>query len=276
MHLPYNSSNAIHESRGENTASSRGTVPVANASANTKGTWTNLGAATSFAYEGITIYAFSNTAAADYMIDIGVSDGTNRYVLVADLHFAAAKQAEEHNLAMFVPVHVADGAQLSVRVACSTGGSDCDVIVVGHSSNPGGFPGYSRAVALFTPASSRGIAVDPGGTSNTKGSWAELTSSCPSDIDAIFGVVGFNGDTGRGLTVSMLMDIGIGAASNEFTVVPNLSLCWGATWDGPNDVFFQPLAASIPTGTRIAARAQSSDNTAGDRSADLSLYGLVA
>lgn len=250
-------------------------MPAANASANVKGSWSTLGGGTSFAYEGITIYAFSNTAAANFMIDIGIGSAGNEFVLVPDLYYAAAKAAEEHNLAIFVPVHVPSGAQLSVRIAASTGGTDCDVVVVGHSANPGGFPGFSRAVALFSPSSSRGVAVDPGGSANTKGSWAQLQASTAVDVAAIFGVVGFNNDVARVSSASMLLDIGIGAGGSEFVAVPDLLFNWGGTWDGPNDIFFQPMPCAIPSGTRVAARAANSDNTASDRTIDLALYGLV-
>lgn len=277
MHLPANTFSARHESRGETTASSTGTTLTASATPNTKGSWAALGSATGFAYEGITVYLANNSAAANYMVDIGIDDGAgNNFVIVADLYFAAAKQASEHNSAIFIPVHVPAGALVEARVASSTASATVACLVVGHSANPGGFPGYSRAVALFTPASSRGVAVDPGGTANTKGSWAQLTASSPANVQALFGVVGFNGDTARITNGRMLLDIGIGAASSEFVAVPNLGFCWSSSWDGPNDVIIQAVPAAIPSGTRVAARAQCSDATAGDRTVDLALYGLVA
>lgn len=276
MHLPANTFNARHESRGEATGTSSGTAVTASASANTKGSWTALGAATSFAYEGITIYCARNSATADYVVDIGIDDGSgNNFVLVADLHYSGLRQANEHNMALHIPVHVPAGALIEARVACSTASGVAYINLVGHSANPGGYPGYSRAVALFTPASSRGVQVDPGGTANAKGSWAQLTASCPADIDAIFGVVGFNGDTARvAVFAGLLLDIGIGAASAEFVLVPDIALGWEVTWDGPNDVFFGPFEADIPEGTRVSSRAQCSINTAGDRAVDLALYGL--
>lgn len=278
MHLPANTFNARHESRGEQTGSSTGTTITASATANTKGSWTALGAATSFAYEGITVYLARNSAAVAYMIDIGIDDGAgNNFVLIPDLYFSALKQANEHNLAINIPVHVPAGALVEARVASSTAiANTLHCLIVGHSANPGGFPGFSRAVALFTPASSRGVAVDPGGTANTKGSWAALTASCPADVAAIFGVVGFNGDIARAAEARMLLDIGLGAAASEFVVVPDILIGWDLTWDGPNDIFLQPFCARVPFGSRIAARAQCSINTAGDRTVDLALYGLVS
>lgn len=278
MHLPANTWSARHESRGEVTSGdSTGTTLTTSSSANTKGSWAALGAATGFAYEGITVYLCGNNAAANYMVDIGIDDGAgNNFVLVEDLYFAAAKQASEHNLALNIPVHVPAGALLEARAQNSVAAANTvRCLVVGHSANPGGFPGYSRAVRLFTPASSRGINVDPGGSANTKGSWAQITASTPADVAALFGVVGFNGDVTRAAAAEMLLDVGIGAAAAESVLLPNVQFGWNLTWDGPNDVFFQPVAAPIPAGTRIAARAQCDVTTDGDRDIDLALYGLV-
>lgn len=278
MHLPANTANARHESRGEVTGSSRGTGLTAGAGANTKGSWTALGSTTSFAYEGFTLYLsnMSEATATDYMVDIGIDDGSgNTFILVPDLHFSALKQANEHNLAINIPVHVPAGALIEARIAAATLSLTCRCHIVGHSANPGGFPGYSRAVALFTPGSSRGVAVDPGGSANTKGSWAQLTASTPVDVAALFAVIGFNNHVARATTDQHLLDIGIGAGGSEFVLVPNLFYGWSTTWDGPNDVFFQPFAASIPSGTRVAARAQCDGTAAGDRTIDLALYGLV-
>lgn len=275
MHLPANTFSARHESRGEQAGTSTGTTITASGSTNTKGSWSALGSATSFAYEGITVYLAQNSANADYMLDIGIDDGAgNNFVLIPDIHFSAVN-VNEHNLQLNIPVHIPAGALVEARVASTTAGATVACLIVGHSANPGGFPGYSRAIALFTPASSRGIAVDPGGTANTKGSWAEITASSSADVAAIFGIVGFNNDITRAAAGGMLLDVGIGASTVESTVIPNLAFSWNSTWDGPNDVFFQPIAAAIPSGTRVVARGQCNHNTAGDRTVDLSLYGLV-
>lgn len=265
-----------HESRGELTASSRGTLITAAGSANTKGAWADLGSATGFSYEAITVWCYRGSSAADYLLDIGISDGSNRFVLIADLHMAGAKLAVEYGFHLTIPVRVPAGAQLSARVACSTLGATLDVGVVGHASGVAGVPGFSRSVALFAPATSRGIAVDPGGTANTKGSWAEITASSPERVAAMYGLVGFNGDIARASVASLLLDIGIGAATAEYVLYPNMHISWGATRDGPSICpRIPPFAAAIPAGTRIAARAQCGIITVGDRTIDLALYGLV-
>lgn len=277
MHLPANTHNARHQSRGQDVTTSAGIIVTASGTANTKGSWVQVGSNTGFAYEGITLYLSRTSAAADYIVDIGIDDGSgNIFTLVENFHVSSLKLAAEFNTGIHIPVHVPSNAVLVARCSSSTASATIRLVIVGHSANPGGYPGFSRAIALFTPATSRGIAVDAGGTANTKGSWAELTSSSGKDVAAIFGVVGFNGVTARTTSpASMLLDIGIGAGSSEFVAVPDIALNWESAGDGPKDIFFGPLAASVPAGTRFAARAQCSDNTASQRTVDLALYGLV-
>jgi hypothetical protein len=275
MHQPQASIGRT-EARGDATGTSTGTTVTASASTNTKGTWVDLGAATTFAYEAVTLDLGVNSAAADYMVDIGISDGSNRFVLIADIHFAAAKTASEHGCQIYIPVHVPAGAQVSARLASSTGSATAAVIVHGHETGLAGTPGFSRCVALFTPATSRGIAIDPGGTANTKGTYAQITASCPNDIGAMFGLIGYNGDVARTAEAAALIDIALGAAASEQVLYPNAVVKWSATRDGPTNCPRIPLfACNVSATTRIAARAQCSDNVAGDRTVDLALYGLV-
>lgn len=264
-----------HQSRGA-LSTSRGTLLTASTTANAKGSWVNLGAVTDFPYESVTV-AVHAFVAIDYLVDIGISDGSNRFVLVPDLHVAAAKLANAQGFHLTIPVRVPAGAQLSARCSANnTSGSTIDVSVIGHAAGIGGSPGFSRCVALFTPASSRGIAVDPGASANTKGSWAEITASCPARIGGMFGLIGYNGDTARVAVAAMLLDIGVGVSSSEFVLYPNAHIWWSTIRDGPSNCPRVPLfACDIAAGTRIAARAQSNDTGAGDRTVDLALYGLV-
>jgi hypothetical protein len=269
------------ESRGSDLTTSRGAA-LGNGNANVKAAWVNLGAATSFAYEAITVCYTSRTglaAAENQLVDIGVSDGTNRWILCADLYSASQKLIHAHGFILYIPVHVPADAQLSARMSGSVGGTINpvgEVTVIGYASGLGGAPGFSRCVALFTPASSRGVAVDPGATANTKGAWAQMTASCPEDIGAMFGMIGYNNDVSRAAAARALIDIGIGAASSEFVLRPNALVCWSTVKDGPANCPGIPLfACNVPKTTRIAARAACSLNTAGDRTVDLALYGLV-
>lgn len=269
---------SVHETVGALTASSRGTL-VTGGATNTKGSYVSIGAATTVSWEAMTIFVARPTGSSgglNGMIDIALGGAGSEAIIVPDLYFAAGKLQDEHTLQLTLPLHVPSGSQLRARMAESVGNGTIDLSVAGHHSGLGGAPGFSRAVALFTPASSRGVAIDPGATANTKGAWAELTSSCPEDVAAMFGLIGYNNDVARAAGAQALLDIGIGAAAAEQTVYPNYTFGWSTQRDGPsNCVRIPPFACGVPKTTRIAARAQAEINTAGDRTFDLALYGLV-
>lgn len=277
MHLPSNTYSARHESCGEATGTSSGTV-LTSGSLNAKGSWATLRAGTSFAYEAITVFVTNPNQGGSYLVDIGIDDGSgNVFVLVADIKIAAWGGAQfEQNTDFYFPVHVPAGANIVARCNFVSGANTVTCVVVGHSVGVGGAPGYSRAVALNAFTSSRGVGIDPGTFANTKGSWTQMNASTSVDVIAIAGICGTNNDTARAAAATMLLDIGIGAGGSEQVVIPDILMCWGPTWDGPANVFFQPIACLIPSGSRVAARAQASITTSGDRTVDLTLYGLVA
>lgn len=267
--------NARHQTLGADTSLTLGVATVSGGTF-TKGSWADVGGATSFAFEAITICVIGSTANSEMMLDIGISDGSNRWVLVPDIRFAQEKLASEQGFQLYVPVHVPEGAQLSVRSLGSDNTKTAYVTIIGHSAGLGGAPGFSRIVALFTPSNALGVAIDPGAIANTKGSWTEMTSSCPATIGGMFGLLGYNGDTSRAGASRTLIDIGIGSGGSEFVLYPNAAFTWSTIGDGPTNCLRLPaFSCAVPSGTRIAARAQASLNTAGDRTFDLSLYGLV-
>lgn len=277
MHLPSPQQSARHETRGENTSNSAGTSVTASGSTNTKGSWSNLGSTTSFAYEGFTLYQSRPSNAASILTDIGIDDGAgNINILLPDFAFAGQKLVNEHNTHMYIPVHVPAGSQLVARCQASVASTIAYTKITGHSKNPGGFPGFSRAIKLFTGGSgSRGDAVDPGGSAHTKGSWTQLVASTSDDIKALCFVVGYNNDLNRAATGVACIDIGIGGAGSEQVILTNFQVGWGVTYDCPIDQFFQPMSCNIPAGTRVAARCQSNITTAGDRTVDISAWGFV-
>ena len=272
MHLPANTFSARHETLGADTSASRGTPITGSATVNVKGAWANIGGATSFAYEAISIFLERNSPAADYVIDIGISDGTNVFVVVPDLRVPALITGAV--FAATLPIHIPSGAQISARSAGSVGSAVMDVVVAGHSVGIGGASGFSRAIALYTPASSRGVAIDAGATANTKGAYAELTASSGADIAALFGCVGNNTDIARG-ALTFLLDIAIGGSGAEQLVLSNLFLASNTAFDAVLPPFIGPYPCGIPASTRFSARLQCSGTTAGDRTIDLALYGLV-
>jgi len=257
---------------------SRGTAITSSSSGSGfEGNWTDVGSPTNFAYEAITVSIF-RASAGQHLIDLAISDGSDRFIIAENLHLDG-HLISEFGFQTYIPLHIPAGAQLSARNQSSGSSLAADILITGHETGLGGAPGFSRCVALYTDTGSGsrlGQAIDPGGTANTKGAWAEMTASCPNDIAAMFGLIGHNGDVSRAVGAAALIDIGVGSAGNEFVVYPNARVGWSTARDGPSICPRIPLfAADVPSGTRIAARAACSINTAGDRTVDLALYGLV-
>lgn len=104
-------------------------------------------------------------------------------------------------------------------------------------------------------ASSVGTLITPGGVANTKTAWVELVAATGQNTDAFLvniqpGDVGIN---------DCLVDIGIGDAGSETVLIANLLFSSGSSDSGPLKAFCPVM---IPPGTRVSARASSTD-TAG-------------
>ena len=147
--------------------------------------------------------------------------------------------------------------------------------MVGTSVGPKGATGYSQVVALNAFATSRGLAIDAGGSANTWPGWTQVSSSTPKSIDMIFMILGNNGDIARTAVTRGLFKLGLGSASNEFDLIPETQWGYTTTSDSPFPSVVGPIPCAIPSGSRIVAQARCTDTTAGDRTFDLSVYGLV-
>lgn len=252
------------------TCTSAGTI-------NTKGTWvTDTTWKPTFTWNLMQV-TLLNASAGDYTVDIGIDDGSgNVYVICPDLRCPGLRVARAGMVHYMLPLHVEQGKQLAFRCAASVVSLQCRVTIGGGAIGMGGSMGFGRMVALYSPSSSRGVAVDPGGTVDTKGSWAQLTSSSSDRVVAVVGCIGHNNDIARAANQSMLLDIGIGAASSERVLIPDLHFTAETNQDQWLPSTFGPYPCDVPSGTRFAARSACSVNTAGDRTCDIALWGFVA
>lgn len=265
--------NCLHEARGTATGSSRGTLVTSAASANTKGSWTDIGNPTTFDYQAIFVQMFS-TLTGDMVVDLGLSDGTNRWTIAADLRVPAGRGVRVGGSAIMLPLYVPVGSQISARVAADSASKNCSVHVTGASIGFGGMPGFSRLVSMYTPASSRGTDIEPT-VANTKTSWVEITTGVTQPVNGLLVGVGPGGQLARAAGQNYLIDIGIGAAAAESVLLPNLSISLNEDFDVPMPCMLGPFPALVPASTRLAARAQSNVVTAGERKIDVALWGFV-
>jgi len=267
---------ARSENRGAVTGTTSGTTITAGGAADTKGSYTDIGATTSFDYEWIlfVIGNGSSAAAADQVVDLAINVGGNRFVIAEDLRFCGSLRANLEQWDIYaLPLHVPSGSQLSARSAAGTASATCEVVIIGYSSGPFGAPGYSRCRAFYAPTSSRGINCDPGAVAHTK-TRTQIIASTPERAVAILAYVGPNADIAAAAT-RWLFDIETGGAGSEQVLLPNLYLGRGAPYDIPTSMVFGPYPCDIPSASRMSVNIQSHVTTDGDRDVDVALWGFV-
>jgi len=121
-----------------------------------------------------------------------------------------------------------------------------------------------------TPNASPGTAVTHGATPHTKAAWVQLIAS--TSFAASFVVITVAGNNASGAASGTLLDIGIGAASSEQVIIPNLAAGYVGTMAQASGVRSYMFPLYIPSGVRIAARTQSV-RTTGNVVVGIQLYG---
>jgi hypothetical protein len=122
-------------------------------------------------------------------------------------------------------------------------------------------------------ATSKGQSVDPGATLNTKGAYTQLTAASASAADYLVPVANPQVAQTTKTAVYMWLDISTGAAASEVVKLDNAEI-----YEGIEEMDFNLAGArevDIASGVRVAARAQSQNNTSGRREVDVAVVAFV-
>jgi hypothetical protein len=264
---------AIYDTYGAVTSTSLGTVITNNAG------YIQLAASTSRPYDALLLQlATDGGTAGDCLVTLAIgAAGSEQAIAVMKVSFCF--NGSEHQQSNYLlPIAVPAGVRLSLKNVCSNN-QDVTAIITGVSGSLLANHGCSYAEILGTTpnVTPNGTLVDPGGTANTLGAWAQITASSPHAYSYITLAVGGNGSSDRGADYQWLVDIGIGAAGSEQVLIQQIFFASvGASgWGLPTIPIAGPYAVSIPAGTRIAVRCQSSNNTLASRELDVGLIGFV-
>ena len=191
-------------------------------SANVKGVWAQLSASTPFDASGLLITLGRPSAAARYLVDIGLGASSAEREIIANIMFANG-QAGGTALSFFIPIPIKAGQRLVGRCQSSTGSATIRLTV--HLIT-GGFPGLGLSGKATTygadTADSGGMQVDAHATDITAyGAWSELSAS----IEAISWMVVLCSDQANTANTSQgaSFDIGAGAASAERVLAQGLA-----------------------------------------------------
>lgn len=268
------------------TSSSTGVALTAPGSANTKSSYTQLISSTSTHSTGLLVSIVqgpASTANETILVDIAFGAASSEVVMVGNLMSEAlfyAGNFAPHVYSYLLPIPVPAGTRVAARYQSSRSSAWGTVRV--QAQLLGGGAGYvgSGMVETWgaTTGTSRGTSVDPGGTANTKGSYAQLVASSTSDTHGIIVAAGSqNTDAGGTLQNehNWTLDIAVGSAGSEQIVVADLPLArWWSTTLTPT--VFPPLPVSIAAGSRVSARLQFSRTTATTsyRALDVAVYAI--
>ena len=244
---------------------------TASVTSNVKGAYVELAASLPAAAKGVMVMIqFGSAAGNSWLIDLSVGAAASEVVVVADLTYSNGSASIGNQIGVYVPVALAASARLAARCACSGGSSrtiEIAVQVVDGTSSA--VPTTYGAVS----ASSQGTSIDPGAAANTKGNYTQLTASTSSALDWLI-VIATCANNPNPSSGRWAFDIATGAAASEVVVVPDCSFSMDSSFDtlGPN-VFCFPI--SIASGTRLAARAQSTVTDATDRVFQVEVIGVT-
>lgn len=272
---------AFSKSYGKDTSDTTATDITPSATANTMGSWTEI--TSSLDYEancGITVTISHAevigvaTDEVDYLIDIGIGAAGDEQVIVQEM--LSSRQLDSTGgwniYHVPIPVGIAKGTRVSARCqANGIGQAPCGVII--HARTGGEACLGSRLTSYGANTSdSGGVAIDPGGTINTVGSWTEITSSTTHDTYAYFIMFGTS-DNNAMSSFTWLFDLAIGPAGDEQIIQDGIMVASNGAEQllgAVSDVVFR----KIPKGTRLSMRAQCSGNNAADRVLDAVVCGV--
>lgn len=260
----------------------QGTAVTSGASANTKGSWTQLSSSTAadFTHLYISVNGQVSLAARPIVFDLAAApSGSESSGLIAqNILYELSTQTI---WTMIIPCGMlAAGSRIAVRTASVTASDQTDFGLIGLDS---GYLSQTSAAGIDTYGYSgsgaiKGITVDPGGTAATKGAYTQLTASSINSICGFFLTFDNLQNDAAADDGTCLVDVALGSAGSEKIILPNVPVTRNFFGPGngyqmaPNhtDIFYIPIAA----GNRIAVRASCNISTATDRLLGVSLYGV--
>lgn len=263
------------EAAGADTSISNGTdVSAHPATPNAKGSWVQLIAATAFDANALWTAACSDgLTQAAFLIDIGIGGAGSEQVIIPNISVRMNGTQHEHRL--LFPISIPAGSRVAVRCQASTASLSFPIVV--HLLAGAGFLGsvpFNRVEAWGpNTGTSAGTELDAGAVAHTKGSYAQLTAATTIDAKAV-ALTYTTKDVSQAADAWFLMDLAIGGAGSEVVLISNFPIQVDSARE-PNKVqTFGAFPCHIPSGSRVAARMQSSTTNAADRIIELAAYGI--
>jgi hypothetical protein len=266
-----------YESSSTVPSTAQGAVVTAHSTIHTKGTYTELIAATAFDSYLVEVFMSevgAGTTATAALVDIAIGAAASETDIISNLNAGAAAIFAGANVQpagqkYTFPLYIPAGSRVSARCQALISSDTVNVLVRlwGGPTAPV-WAGQQVTTYGANTATSLGVAVAQG-VSDAEGSWTEITSSSTAPMSWLSWGVGMNADT----TVQggyNYLDVGVGSAT-ETAVMENFNYRTG-TGEQISYAGSAGAPVSIPAGERIVAR--TSRDTGGPESHDVILYGV--
>lgn len=242
-------------------------IDAAPGASNAKGTYTEAVASLPFEVTSLMVHARPG-GAYRLLVDIAIGAAAAEQVIVPDI-FASAGGAARAGGGLFLPLLIPAGQRFAVRAQSNVAAPAnyrCRIHIFGQGFLPSQPGGIVDAFGIAA-ASTQGTTLTAGSPAGTVGAYAQLVASTPRTLAGLALVFG----NPSVATAEYGVEIAIGAAAAEIVILPNIEL----NTNGITEVSPWPWGAipiSIPAGTRLAARVQSSTATA---TVEVAAYGIV-
>ncbi len=255
---------------GTSTASSFGAIlTISTSSVNVKNTYTQLTASTVGDINALEVYQIVNPIPVNSTIytDIAVGGAGSEVIIANNLITGGPSPNTAQGNRYYLPVNIPSGSRVAARYALSSSTTTTTGTVTALMQI-NGFENGMVGAAAFAGVDSIGQSTGVGTvlqtttTANIKSAYYQLSASSARDYAGF--IMGFN--TGNG--VNLLVDVSVGAAGSEKNIITNYYINNGANTGISSSL---PIMIPIPSGTRLAARAQSGTLSG---FVGLSLYGI--
>lgn len=253
-----------------------GSAPVvtANASANTKGNYTQITASSGFTCNGVWVELYGGTS-QDALLDLATGAAASEVVVIPNIMCSkdGATGDTFQKGTRFFPLAIAASTRIAARIQARTGSQSirCGISLIAAGDVAGITPFVTYGAAT---ADSGGTSVDPGATPDTKGAYSQITASTSALIQWLSFLVTTGGNTGT-TAGSWYFDVATGAGGAEVVLIPDLPFGIGVAGGAlqPKAMWF---LSYIAASTRIAVRASSDNTDATDRLIDVSIIAGTA
>jgi hypothetical protein len=213
----------------------------------------------------VIIVSGSNTNNINSLFDISTGAGGAEVDVIPNLPVThqGASSANQTRGQWTIPLAIASSTRLASRMQATTGASTLEIAVelMGASNASPGITSFTTSG--ISTGTSLGTSIDPGGTADTKGSYAQIVASTAAVYQWIGALVHNVGSTSP-IGARWAMDVSTGAGGSEVVLIADLRLLQVSTSFGSLPAMWGFLTY-IAASTRIAIRASCSSNTATSR-----------